>query len=127
MEKTRGEKEEKKKDITYYVDLPMSLNDDTLSRSGTFTCVGATLYVVILILKLFVQLLIGIFVPSNEDITQNNLSGTWISKTNCGDTMWNLNWVVISSEKELGVQLDVSISKLWSSSGECRTLENAAA
>ena len=34
-----------------------------------------------------------------------------ISKTNCGDTMWNLN-LVISSEKELGVQLDVSISKL---------------
>ena len=34
-----------------------------------------------------------------------------ISKTNCGDTMWNLNWVVISSEKELGVQLNVSISK----------------
>ena len=28
--------------------------------------------------------------------------------------MWNLNWVVISSEKELGVQLEVSISELWS-------------
>ena len=25
-----------------------------------------------------------------------------ISKTNCGDTMWNLNWVVISSKKNWG-------------------------
>ena len=37
----------------------------------------------------------------------------------CGDTMWNvLNWVVISSEKNWGLQLDVSISMLWLSSGE---------
>ena len=27
----------------------------------------------------------------------------FINKTICGDTMWNLNWVVISFEKELGV------------------------
>ena len=25
-----------------------------------------------------------------------------ISKTNCGDIMWNLNWVVISSKKNWG-------------------------
>ena len=41
-------------------------------------------------------------------------------KTTCGDTMWkSLNWVVISSEKNWRLQLDVSISMLWSSSGEC--------
>ena len=33
-----------------------------------------------------------------------------------------LNWVIISSEKNWRLQLDVSISMLWSSSGECRTL-----
>ena len=38
--------------------------------------------------------------------------------TTCGDTMWNLSWVVISSEKNWRLQLDVSISMLWSSSGE---------
>ena len=42
-------------------------------------------------------------------------------KTTCGDTMWkSLNWVVISSEKNWRLQLDVSISMLWSSSGECK-------
>ena len=38
-------------------------------------------------------------------------------KTTCGDTMWkSLNWVVISSEKNWRLQLNVSISMLWSSS-----------
>ena len=42
-----------------------------------------------------------------------------ISKTNCGDNMWNLNWVVISSEKELkkNIVLDcgnnATLSKYW--------------
>ena len=38
----------------------------------------------------------------------------------------SLNWVVISSEKNWRLQLHVSISMFWSSSGECRTLEDAA-
>ena len=40
-------------------------------------------------------------------------------KATYSDTMWkSLNWVVISSEKNWRLQLDVSISMLWSSSGE---------
>ena len=40
-------------------------------------------------------------------------------KTTCGNTMWkSLNWVVISSENNWRLQLDVSISMPWSSSGE---------
>ena len=46
-------------------------------------------------------------------------------KTTCGDTAWkSLNWVVISSEKNWRLQLDVSISMLWSSSEYSRYKHN---
>ena len=55
----------------------------------------------------------------NERIWRHMYSVLSTAKTTCGDTMWkSLNWVVISSEKNWKLQLHVSISMLWSSSGD---------
>ena len=45
-----------------------------------------------------------------------------ISKTNCSDTMWNLNWVVISSKKNVIVLHVLSCTKVhqfFTESGDC--------
>ena len=55
------------------------------------------------------------------------LSDSWNSKvkTVCSDTMWTiLFWVVNTSEESWHLQLDVSISMLWSSSSLWFTVKN---